>query len=133
MSGPPILAVGQEPPPLVPAPARPPDRAKGTRASVGRFQCVNAFIDATMGGLTPAERSAWLILWRDTKPNGLAATSQTSMARRAGVSDRSIRTALRGLERRRLLTVVHRGSLRSGVSIYRVRPLAEAGFRSPRK
>ncbi len=128
-----ILAVGQEPPPLDPAPARPPERANGKRTAAGRFQCINAFIDATMGGLRPAERAVWLILWRDTKPDGLAATSQTSMARRAGVSDRSIRSALRGLERRGLLTVVHRGGLRSGVSIYRVQPLAENGFRSPRK
>jgi hypothetical protein len=130
-----VIPVGEEPPPMEgPAPApsgngRPrhrggePGKPKGKRASAGRFQCINAFIDATMATLTPAERAAWLILWRDTKPNGLAETSQTSMARRAGVSDRSIRTALRGLEKRGLVTVVNRGSLRRGTSVYRVRPL----------
>jgi hypothetical protein len=123
-----VLAVGEEAPPLNPTPAN--DRhtgkgkPKGKRISAGRFQCINAFIDATMGTLTPAERSAWLILWRDTKPNGLAKTSQASMARRAGVSDRSIRTALRRLEGKGLATVVHRGSLRRGPSIYRVHPLS---------
>jgi hypothetical protein len=131
-----IIPVGQEPPPMEgPAPApsasgrqrhqgRHGGKPKGKRASAGRFQCINAFIDVTMGLLTPAERAAWLVLWRDTKPNGLATTSQMSMARRAGVSDRSIRTALRGLEQRGLVTEVHRGSLRRGASIYRVHPLS---------
>jgi hypothetical protein len=125
-----ILAVGEEPAPLDPPPAA--DRhgrngktskPKRKPSSAGRFQCINAFIDATMETLTPAERAAWLILWRDTKPNGLAETSQMSMARRAGVSDRSIRAALRRLEGKGLVTVVHRGSLRRGPSIYRVHPL----------
>src|SRR5262245_27243252 len=120
-----ILAVGEEPPPLNPTPAADgrASKPKGKRASAGRFQCINAFIDATLGMLTPAERSAWLILWRDTKPNGLAKTSQASMARRAGVSDRAIRAALRRLAGTGLVTVVHRGSLRRGPSIYRVHPL----------
>lgn len=131
-----IIPVGEEPPPMEsPGPAASSNgrhrrqggergKPKGKRVSAGRFHCINAFIDATMATLTPAERAAWLILWRDTKPNGLAETSQTSMARRAGVSDRSIRTALRGLEEWGLVTVVHRGSLRRGVSVYRVHPLA---------
>jgi hypothetical protein len=131
MSTPPrILAVGEEPPPLTPTPAADRDgradeatgKPKGKRASAGRFLCINAFIDATMGGLTPAERSVWFILWRDTKPSGLAETSQASLARRAGVSDRSIRTALRRLERMGLITIIRRGSLRRGASIYRVHP-----------
>ena len=73
--------------------------------------------------LPPAERAVWLILWRDTKPNGLAGTSQMSIARRAGVSDRAVRSALRRLEREGLVSIVHRGSLRAGASIYRVHPL----------
>jgi hypothetical protein len=129
-----IIAVGEEPPPMDgPAPSSngrqrhkggDVGKPKGKRASAGRFLCINAFIDATMALLTPAERACWIILWRDTKPNGLAETSQMSMARRAGVSDRSIRTALRGLEQRGLATVVHRGSLRRGASAYRVHPLS---------
>lgn len=99
-------------------------KAKEKRSSAGRFQSINAFIDVTMAGLTPAARSVWLILWRDTKPTGLAQTSQESLARRAGVTDRAVRTALQLLVSAGLLTVVHRGSLRAGASIYRVRPLA---------
>ena len=125
-----ILAVGEELPPMGPTPRQPTrpapgktDKPKGKRFARGRFQCINAFIDATMAGLPPAERAIWLILWRDTKPNGLAGTSQMSIARRAGVSDRAVRSALRRLEREGLVTVVHRGSLRAGASIYRVHPL----------
>jgi hypothetical protein len=71
------LAVGEEPPPLDadnrPAAPRRPGKAskpKGKRDTAGRFQTINAFIDVTMAGLTLAERSVWLILWRDTKPTG---------------------------------------------------------------
>jgi hypothetical protein len=104
-----------------------PDRAgrpKGRRRALGRFQCINAFIDATMAELTPAERSVWLILWRDTKPNGVAATSQASLAQRAGVTDRAVRDALKGLAGHGLLTVVRRGNLRRGPSVYRVHPIS---------
>jgi hypothetical protein len=126
-----IIPVGGELPPMDPIPPKPRRRddsrdrgkPKAERSARGRFQCINAFIDATMAKLPPAERAAWLILWRDTKPNGLARTSQMSLARRAGVSDRAIRSALRRLEREGLVTVVHRGSLRAGASIYRVHPL----------
>lgn len=98
------------------------DKAKGSArtAAAGRFAVVNAFIDVTMADLTPAERSSWLILWRDTKPGGLARTSQASIATRAGVSERAVWTALRALERRGLLRVVRRGRLGQGASTYRV-------------
>jgi hypothetical protein len=124
-----ILGVGEELPPMDPAPqerpprVREPARPKGNRSSQGRFESINAFIDVTMAELPPAERAVWLILWRDTKPNGLAATSQESLARRAGVTDRAVRTALKGLQQKGLVTVVRRGGLRRGPSAYRVQPL----------
>lgn len=126
-----IIPVGEEPPPMEgQAPSsngrdrhqgENPDKPK--RKTGERFGVLNAFVDVTMGDLRPAERSVWLILWRDTKPNGLATTSQANMARRAGISDRSVRSALRHLERLGLLTVAHRGNLRRGPSVYRVHPL----------
>jgi hypothetical protein len=93
------------------------------RRTRGRFVTINTFIDATMAGLRPAERAVWLILWRDTKPEGLARTSQTSLARRAGVSDRAVRSALGRLVLLGLVTIVHRGNLRRGPSVYRVHAL----------
>jgi hypothetical protein len=129
-----IIPVGGEPPPMdgrAAADRGGRHRCHGDRGGPGgnqhprgRFQCVNAFIDVTMAGLSPAERAVWLILWRDTKPSGLAETSQASLASRAGVTDRAVRAALRRLKDRGLVTVVRRGDLRRGASLYRVHPLA---------
>jgi hypothetical protein len=126
-----IIPVGEEPPPMEsPGQAssgngRHKDGSKPKRkaATRGRFQCINAFIDFTMAELKPAERSVWLILWRDTKQNGLAETSQADLARRAGVSDRAVRFALNELRGKGLIAVVRRGSLLRGPSSYRVFPL----------
>lgn len=100
-----------------------PTKRKTKHSSQGRFLAINAFIDTTMASLTNSQRSVWLILWRDTKPNGLAETSQADLARRAGVTDRMVRHALTELIRRGLVRVVKRGSLQRGRSVYRVRPL----------
>src|SRR5689334_16584951 len=128
MSGAPrVIPVGAELPPLdggEPPPAgstggtdrgRPKGPPRGAKRRAGdRFRTINAFIDVTMAGLRPAERAVWLILWRDTKPNGLAETSQVSLARRAGVTDRAVRSALRRLERLGLVAVSRRGGLNRG-------------------
>ena len=58
------------------------------------------------------------------EPDGLAQTDQSDIARRAGVSDRSVRRALARLKAAGLLTVVWRDGLRKGPSEYRVHPLA---------
>ncbi|MGA2617640.1 MAG: helix-turn-helix domain-containing protein [Thermoguttaceae bacterium] len=102
------------------------DKAKGKparRKTGDRFAVVNAFVDFTLAGLTRNEIAAWLVLWRDTKPDGTARTSQADLARRAGTSDRSIRRALAKLARRGLLKVTYRGGIGRGASAYRVRPL----------
>ena len=101
-------------------------KAKGKtahRRTGDRFAVVNTFADFTMAGLTRAEIAVWLLLWRDTKPDGLARTSQVDLARRAGVNVRTVKRATVGLHRRGLLVLVHRGSLRQGPSTYRLRPL----------
>ena len=130
------IPVGREPPPMNPrivtSPLAPghgkadkPGKAKGNPRARLRFQEVNAFLDVTMAGLTMAQRSVWLLLWRDTKPNGLAETSQVDLARRAGISDRAVRKALTRLRALGLVNVVKRGSLRRGRSISRVHPLGQ--------
>ncbi len=98
-------------------------KAKGNPRARLRFQTINAFLDVTMARLTLAERSVWLLLWRDTKPNGVAETSQADLGRRAGITDRAVRKALRTLCRLGLVNVVRRGSLRRGASVYRVHPI----------
>lgn len=87
-----------------------------------RFAALNKFIDTTMRHLRPNERSVWLILYRDTKPDGTASTSQVAIATRAGASDRTVRRALKKLEVLGLLSVDHQGGLNRGTSRYRVHP-----------
>jgi DNA-binding MarR family transcriptional regulator len=98
-------------------------KAKGKSTAGERFKVLNAFADFTLAGLDRAEIAVWLVLWRDTKPDGLARTSQADLARRAGVTDRTVRRAITSLLDAGLLRVVHRGGLRRGVSVYRVLPL----------
>ncbi len=111
-------------PPMTPPPSpMPRDRAKGATPVRGRFAVVNAFVDATLAGLTRAELAVWLILWRDTKPTGTARTSQADLARRAGCDVRTVKRAVRSLEAHGLLRVVRRGRLNAGPAVYRVRPV----------
>lgn len=124
-----ILAVGEEPPPLDPAPAR--ERrpaagerraAKGQPATGERFAILNGFIDFTLADLSRAEIAVWLVLYRDTR-DGSARTSIDDLARRAGCNRRNVSRALRRLEKLGLVQVIHRGGLGRGPSRYRVRPL----------
>jgi hypothetical protein len=105
----------------------PKDTPPARRKTGGRFGVLNAFVDLTAGGLTRSEILVWLILFRDTKPNGLARTSQADLARRAQANVATVKRAVKGLRRRGLLDVVFRGSLRRGPSVYRVHPLARDG------
>lgn len=123
-----ILAVGEEPPPLDNGDPRAHlascrSKAKRKSAAAGRFGVLNAFADVTLATLDRASIAVWLLLWRDTKPNGLARTSQADLARRGGISERSVRRALDVLDRAGLLDVVRRGRIGSGPSTYRVHPL----------
>jgi len=98
-------------------------RSPNCRKTADRFRVLNMFGDFTLRDLSRAEIAVWLLLWRDTKPDGLACTSQADLARRAGIAPKTTGRAVASLRRRGLLTVVFRGSLRRGPSKYRVHPL----------
>lgn len=87
-----------------------------------RFAVANAFVDLGMsiGKLTGAEVKVWLILWRDTKRDGTARTGQADIARRAGLTVRAIKKAIASLAAKGFVSVVTRGKLNVGPSIYRV-------------
>lgn len=89
-------------------------------ARSGRFAALNDFVDFTLDGLTGAEVKVWLILFRDTKANGLARTGQTDIARRAGLSVRGVQKIISRLEAKGLVQLVRRGRLNAGPSSYRV-------------
>ncbi len=132
-TSPPTLAGCEVLPPMEPPPEGPPparrsktpsnggrDRPKGKS---GRFAILNTFLDFTLATLGRNEIAVWLLLYRDTKPEGTARTSIADLARRAGVSKRTALRNVAALERRGLLRIVHRGGLNRGLSIYRVLPL----------
>ena len=102
-------------------PENPPKR-KGKPAS-GRFGILNRFVDETMRTLDRTAACVWLILYRDTKPNGFACTSQTDIARRAGASVSAVHRALRRLDKYGLFVMVRKGRLNVGVSVCRSQPL----------
>lgn len=123
------IPVGAEPPPMKSVPPRRPAPDCGERAAKpkhiagGRFAVLNHFVDVTLRSIDPAATVVWLVLFRDTKPDGLARASQADLARRLGRSVRTVYSALRQLEARGLLVVVRRGRLNTGASVYRVRAL----------
>jgi hypothetical protein len=125
-----MIEVGKEPPPMyspdeVERTASKPSKAKGK--SKGRFAVLNAFVDFSMAGLDHASRSVWLVLYRDTRPDGLARTAQADIARRIGMSARTVKRAVRKLESLGLLTVKYRGGLGGRLSVYRVLPIPDKG------
>lgn len=106
-------------PPMEAAPAK-----RKSHAACGRFRTINTFADFTMRGLSRAEQAVWILLWRDTKGDGLAKASQANLAERAGIRERTARAAVKSLRDAGLLTVVSRGGLFVGPSVYRVHPLS---------
>ena len=86
-----------------------------------RWDNLNGFVDVTLATLTPAEVRVWLVLFRDTKRDGTVRTGQTDIARRSGLSVRSVKTAVRKLTGRGILRVLTRGGIHTGPSRYGIR------------
>ncbi|OWK44029.1 helix-turn-helix domain-containing protein [Fimbriiglobus ruber] len=105
-------------PPVDPVPTARPTTRKNAR---GRFAEINGFVDESMAKLSRSAVTVWLILWRDTKSDGLARTGQTDLGRRAGVTDRTVRSALAELIGAGLVKIVRKGRLGTGPTTYRVR------------
>jgi predicted transcriptional regulator len=100
-----------------------PKRKPNHRHAAGRFGVLNAFIDETARTLTRSEFLTWLILYRDTKPEGTTRTAQADIARRAGTDARTVRRALKRLTASGLVRIVRQGGFRKGVSVYAVDPM----------
>jgi hypothetical protein len=103
------------------SPSPPPRTRPRSGKPEGRFGVLNGFVDVELRTLTRAELAVWLVLYRDTKPDGTARTGQTDLARRAGVTTRGVRKALTRLIAVGLVEVIRRGRLGCGPSVYRVR------------
>lgn len=92
----------------------------GQRTTGDRFTVLNAFADYGARLVNPTAQACWWIIYRETKPDGLARASHGRIAGCIGVSRHTALRAMRRLERAGLLTVVKRGGLRGGASVYRV-------------
>jgi CRP-like cAMP-binding protein len=106
-----------------------PKRRTRSRTRSERFATLNAFVDFGIADadLTPAEALVWFVLYRDTKADGFARTGQADIARRAGLSVRGVKKAIRGLNAKGMVDVVRRGRLNVGPSFYRVSPTRRMG------
>ncbi len=90
------------------------------RHTADRFAVLNAFADCGARLVDTTAQACWWIIYRETKPDGLARVSQSRVAECVGVSRLTATRALGRLERAGLLTIVRRGGLREGTSTYRV-------------
>lgn len=95
------------------------------KAAADRFAVLNNFIDFTLRDLRRNEAAVWLVLYRDSR-DGIARTAQSDIARRSGVSDRTVRRILLKLAQLGLLKMTNRGGINRGPSSYRVFPLMNA-------
>ena len=106
----------------------PPVKPKRRAARSERFATLNAFADFALAALTGAEAKVWLILFRDTKAaTGTARTGQADLARRAGLSLRAVKLAVRSLRAKGMLHLVRRGRLNGGPSVYRIHSTSSHG------
>lgn len=111
------------------APADPEPKAKSSTkkpsggksaATSGRFQTMNEFVDYSARLVDTTAQAVWMVLFRETKPNGLACISHSQIAKRIGSCRRTVVRASQHLEDAKLITVVHRGGLTGVTSSYRV-------------
>lgn len=79
------------------------------RWSLERFKVLNGLVDLGLRGLTRSELAIWLIVYRNTRPNGLARVSLSELAHRGGMSRRQATRALGALVDRGVVHVIRRG------------------------
>jgi hypothetical protein len=103
--------------------------ARGRRATYF-FETFNGFVDLGLRQLSRSEIVAYLILLRDTKPDGRARTSYSDIAARGGISRRSAISAVQSLVDRGVVEVLRRGGFNVGPSSYCVVPGGLEVFRT---
>jgi DNA-binding MarR family transcriptional regulator len=97
------------------------------KTTADRFKVLNAFMDYTAAELRRSELLIWMTLYRDTR-DGTASSSQQDIARRTGLSRKTVERGVKSLTDRELLRVVYRGGLNRGSSRYQVLPMSRERF-----
>jgi hypothetical protein len=73
------------------------------------FQNLAGFVDQGVRTLSRSELATYLILLRDTRPNGTARVGLGDLAERGGMSKKSASRAIGSLVAKGVLTIVRRG------------------------
>jgi hypothetical protein len=115
------------PPPTAATPsARGTPGKKKPNAVVEKIAAANVFLDRSAQTLPPAAALVWLLLWRDER-GGTARTAVSDLARRSGLSARTVKRALAALRRGGFAVPVHRGTPGTGPAVYRLRATSPGG------
>lgn len=94
--------------------------------AAARWATFNAFMDACLKHLSPVEAAVWMLLFRDTKPDGMARTSSRNLAQRSGCSLRAVTYAMKLLRKTALVEVVTASTNRGSPSVFRVNSRPES-------
>src|SRR5262245_48567890 len=97
------------------------------RISMERWKVFNHFVDRGLAKLSRSEGFVYLILFRDTRPTGLARTALSELAQRGGMSERQASRALQSLIRKGKVYVIRAATGRRAAlySLYPPSTLAE--------
>ncbi len=87
---------------------------------------LNRFLDRSARTLSPSAALVWVLLWRDER-GGTARTAVSDLARRSGLSPRTVKRALQALRTGVYLSPVHRGTPTTGPTVYRLWPTSKRG------
>jgi DNA-binding IclR family transcriptional regulator len=88
---------------------------------VTKLLALNRFLDGTARALHPSAALVWVQLLRDER-GGAACAAVTDLARRCGLSPRTVKRRLAELKVRGLLSVVQPGTREAGATVYRLCP-----------
>jgi DNA-binding transcriptional ArsR family regulator len=89
---------------------------------VVKLLVLNRFLDHTVRTLHPSAALVWLQLLRDER-GGTARTAVSDLARRCGLSPRTVKRRLAELRTCGLLEVVEQGTRETGPTMYKLRAL----------
>jgi hypothetical protein len=105
---------------------------KQRKRSTYFFETFNGFVDYGLRQLSRSEIAAYLILLRDTKPDGTTRTSYSDIAMRGGMSRTSSIRAVGSLIKKGVVEIVRRGGRGIGSTTYCVLPGGIETFRCER-
>lgn len=95
-------------------------RAKPVAGKGDRWAPLNYVADLALRDMTGAEAKVWLVLHREVR-NGTVRVGMSDVARRAGISRRSVIRSIEAMKARGLLEVIARGTIDGNPNTYRLK------------